>query len=645
MYKLVTFSGYDSRTGPHLFPIEPDSHSSSMSHIKMARDGRTLPASIDQYIRNARPIPGKSQLLIDAMGSGEYYGSNVNGDYFPESALRNPGPEYGYETFMHYAYPFRHHINKDPARAFGDKVTLSAYDPIMHRVLLIVIIDDSKCSDLLEDITNNSYPDVSMGCRVPWDRCSICNQKAKNRAEYCPHLRYQMNKILPDGRRVFAYNDRPKFFDISFVTIGAEKASHVLKKVAHSGSYELVSSAEAGESMYAKLALAEKKAVEDKLADIDKEVPSNPPASISELSGEDNENLRSFMDNAATVKSLEPSIPNPVLDQMAAHPLKQIAGTLAALGIDLKPHEFQRIVLVKQGAAALADSLERRRLVFDEMADGPMPKWAHELSQASIMDADEKVASIISPYIESRSCYPEVLLKRLERMEKSAELEGYTRGGQWYPMDEEQMRASSGISGLAGASAALAVGFLAFKKIFPNLETTGPGPVKALAKFPWMLPILLGAGVGASVGFAHSTAPMPIVAHGTGRGLDGIGDGKYHHSKHASTGAIAALGAIPLAYIYAGIQQRRWLRGERLNKFDQFVARRPDLSAIGSAIIAPLVAGKAKRLLKHGSVMGDMALYAIGGGQKLMPVTLAGAAADLAIFKVIDRIANRKKKN
>ena len=39
-------------------------------------------------------------------------------------------------------------------------------------------------------------------------------------------------KILPDGRKVFVYNHYPRFFDISFVFIGADRTSFVLEKIA-----------------------------------------------------------------------------------------------------------------------------------------------------------------------------------------------------------------------------------------------------------------------------------------------------------------------------------------------------------------------------------------------------------------------------
>jgi hypothetical protein len=591
MYKLVTFAGYDT-SGPHIFPIEPDLDR-TIGHIKMARP---LPPEIEQYIRTAKPIQGKTQLLIDAMGAGEFYGSNVNGDYFPEEALRHDGPDYGHKTFQLYAYPFKHHVNKDPARAYGEKVTLSSYDPYMHRVLLIVSVDDMKCQDILGDLANNRYWDVSMGCRVPWDECSICRNRAKNRAEYCPHLRYQMNKILQDGRRVFAYNHLPKFFDISFVTIGAEKASHVLKKVAHANGGTMPSSAVLGELYYAKLAVQEKGATQKKEADIDKDVPSQPSANVTGVTPEDKSKLLSFMNSAGEVKSREAPIPPPVLDRMSEFPLEDVFSTLTSLGIGLRPEEFQRIVLIKQGARALADRLAAHRMVFDETkVASVVPRWAKDMGSFSMDSVNEKVAMLIAPYVTERSCYPEILYDRLLRIEKRADDDKtiYERGTPWYPMTSEQKRATSGIHGLVPASMALAAGFLVFRKAFPGLMAKAPPTIQSLAKYPWLLPLLLGAGVATSVGSSNMSAPMPLQNHGTGSGLDAKNTRAYHHRKVAS---VARLGLIPLAYMYSGIQQKRWQRGEQLNALDRMIAMRPEIFALGSFAAGPTVAKGVKNL-------------------------------------------------
>lgn len=191
-------------------------------------------------------------VLVSALGAGEFWGSNVNGDYFPEGALtHSPSDwlkkplqkmqdigkswEYGYPTFMG-AHPYKHHVNKDPSRAFGH-VVLSVWNPRMHRVELVIFLDKELCKkhgaeDVYDRIENGEFPDVSMGCKVPYDRCSICDHKSKTTKDYCFHAKNEMNRIYPDGRKVCVINDFPRFFDISFVFIGADKSAKMLAKLA-----------------------------------------------------------------------------------------------------------------------------------------------------------------------------------------------------------------------------------------------------------------------------------------------------------------------------------------------------------------------------------------------------------------------------
>ena len=644
MDKLITLAGYDTGSGPHIFPIEPD-RERTIGLIKMARP---LPPRVEQYIRTAAPIAGRTQLLIDALGAQEYWGTNSNGDSFPEEALMHDGPDYGFRTFEHYAYPYKHHVNKDPARAFGEKVTLSEYDPHMHRVLLIVQVHNDKCHDILNDISNGQYASVSMGCRVPWDECSICKNRARNRSEYCQHLRLQMNKIFQDGRRVSAINRLPKFFDISFVMVGAEKASHVLKKVASATPgrpFEVMSSAEAGEQLYRKTA-ATVKASADKTADIDKEVPNNGTTLIRTLDQASKDELADFMDGAGEAKCEEPQVPPEVLDNLAEFPLSEVFTTLAAMGIDLRPHEFQRIVLVKLGHAKLAAQLEERRLVFNEARPGnSTPAWASGITSFDVERVNEKVAMIVRPLLTARSCYPEALVDRIDRLcKQSSETSDivYNRNSQWHPMDDEAKRKSSGMSGLLPASLALATGFMMFKKLFPQIADNGPLPIRMLARHPWLLPILMSVGVGAAVHSATMSADRPY-RHGTGSGLDAMGGSVYDGTKTASIDLpLARFGMIPLAYLYAGVQQKRWERGERLSAVDRFIASRPDLASIASVILAPRVAGGIRRLVKQGSLPTDMALYAVGTTSKLMPAVLAGAMVDSLVFRGIQRLLSRR---
>jgi hypothetical protein len=47
----------------------------------------TLLPEVARYIEKLRPVKDSQYLLLNAMGAGEYFGSNVNADHFPESSL------------------------------------------------------------------------------------------------------------------------------------------------------------------------------------------------------------------------------------------------------------------------------------------------------------------------------------------------------------------------------------------------------------------------------------------------------------------------------------------------------------------------------------------------------------------------------
>lgn len=214
------------------------------------------------YKSDARKIA----ILVNALGASEFWGQNVNGDIFPEGALihdcrchpseQHPiddftgkvVPPYGYWTFLQ-AYPYVHHRNKDPTRAFGN-VAVTCWNPTMRRVELVVLIDrhlamQHDAQHIVDRIDRGDYPDVSMGCRVPYDICSICGHKSKTRNDYCSCIKnIGMGKILDDGRRIGVINTYPRFFDISFVFIGADKTAKMMCKLANASIPQSVIDAE-----------------------------------------------------------------------------------------------------------------------------------------------------------------------------------------------------------------------------------------------------------------------------------------------------------------------------------------------------------------------------------------------------------------
>lgn len=327
--------------------------------------------------------PNKLYVLVNALGAGEYYGANANGDYFEEKYLDKKAADWGHATFTDpRSGVYRHHRNKDVNKSMG-KVDTAVWNPRMKRVELIVCIlrDRARAlghESLITALDNDEHPSVSMGCKVKYDVCSICAHKSKTRSDYCTHARSMMNRILPDGRKVFVYNPFPRFFDISFVVIGADKISYAMAKVA-SVSPEL--SAE-----LAKMAglrdpdLDVSKSAELKTSQIEKHV-----VGVAEKIVPDIESRGKSLDRD-TIKGL------------AKEPLPNALAATTAAGIVLRPEEYQDLVLHRAGKSKMADDLASRGIVF-----GPTHKVDRTLPIGN--SVSEKTAALVASYMSERSCF------------------------------------------------------------------------------------------------------------------------------------------------------------------------------------------------------------------------------------------------
>lgn len=233
---------YDGQWGPSYIPV----HSRFFEKIASSTH---IPEKILKIIETLKARDDGRYLHVNAVGADKAWSSNRNGDSFFRWSLRHEPPpdwamailkeqkrevpeDYGHETFERYGYPFLLHANKDPMLSIGERVCCSAYNDPMERVELIIFISKDKAPDLVQRIDSGEHLPFSMGCRVPWDRCSYCGNISKTRESYCDHLKTLMNVILPDGRKVMAENWFPKFFDISVVTTPAWAPAYALRKVA-----------------------------------------------------------------------------------------------------------------------------------------------------------------------------------------------------------------------------------------------------------------------------------------------------------------------------------------------------------------------------------------------------------------------------
>ncbi len=312
--------------------------------VRLLELGREKTASqASDWALSIKPKAGKTYILVLAIGASEYYGANRNGDGFSEAELRRH-----HKTFETNAHVYRSHVNKDPKKSFG-RVVRSFYNEDMHRVELVLEIDNDKAPDIADKIRDGRDVAVSMGCRIKFDVCSICGNKAPSRAQYCSHAKNQLNQILDNGQLVFVDNPSPVFFDISVVWRPADKTGYMMKKVAWDGPPEFIGSS---------ASLAEKVATQEllsgllsKAADIDKYVEGvgfglgERAPHTQEISG-DGKLLAGWVKNIVPkVLSNYRPVDNEDLGWLSGKKFPEVLGTLSEMGVLLTTSEFLRFLV------------------------------------------------------------------------------------------------------------------------------------------------------------------------------------------------------------------------------------------------------------------------------------------------------------
>lgn len=447
MDKIGFFQGSEEH-GPPAVPL----FGPSDAYFEKTASATLLP-EVSSFIGALKPQNDCQYVLVNAMGAGEYYSSNINGDRFSEAALIHrpdkwtgkPAVDkvaskdwaYGFPTFYR-SHVYAHHRNKDATRALGF-VELAAWNPHMKRVELITRLEKDRClkfggEGAWDKLKAGGFPDVSMGTKVPFDTCSITldrkmyqkawdtydpkkfkspgdailkfhkELKAKNdvgirglsitRHDYSEYGRTQMNRILPDGRKVWVDNDFPSFFDISFVFIGADKIAKSMLKIADDGKmYSFMGSAELAEKLSsydgqektASVALPARA----KQAEMTKKVVPNQMAGKA----------------APALAAAEASLPTDLLDSLGDSGMARALSTLTGLGIVLRPSEFQRVSLSSQGKKGLADQLETLGESFpkvDEKTPSSISEQDFSTSLAQQLLPFMAMRSALGPFIERR---------------------------------------------------------------------------------------------------------------------------------------------------------------------------------------------------------------------------------------------------
>jgi len=530
---------------------------------------RDYSPEVHGMVQDLKPEPGFVYPLINALGAGEFWSSNSNADYFAEDQL-NPADgtdKYGHKTFRKYARPYKHHINKPDSPAYGE-VLGNVYNPRMHRVELLAKIAKVLAPDIAEKIDEGEDVPVSMGCKVPYDVCSICGNQAKNTEEYCDCMKYTPNKTLDDGRKVFVFNIRPRFFDISFVFVGADPTARVLDKVASArtitNAWPLTPHAvrfPSGLWAY-KMGYHAKSAEIDKDAEIEKRVQGTATDALKAKANEIDQGVKELS------KYEESLQPQDLAKAAALAPRDSIVEPLATFsqaGIVLNPREFQYLALCKMGMKTAADKAWELGVTFQEdQADSDqIYKHSHYMFDFGVERTCPEISKIAARYLEKRSAFSPFLGQRAEKAVDDAPLPPGVQAGR-IPPD-----VGAEFAPFLGSLAAM---YAAYRDKIPNSKM---GLLdKLVAKNPALLALLAGVTAGGVMGINKLLSTGDYTKQGS--------------SKTAVLGSPLSrvLGIPALAYLYSGHQQRKRWRGEDLGPVDTLMADYPWLGALGGIGLA-----------------------------------------------------------
>lgn len=543
-----------------------------------------------EFIEGLEPQDGKIYTAVNAITAGEFYGSNRNGDYFNEAGLAHEGKDYGYRTFLQ-GHNFCHHENQDPKNAVGIPKA-AFYNEKMHRVELVVETDMErlrlKDPEFFEKLACGEPVDVSMGSKCDFDVCSICKNKAATKLSYCEHLREDMNAVMDDGRKVYAYTPHPRFFDISFVKRGADRTAKVMHTIVKSASDEK-------DSSIVKYSPPKAKAAKVLAEGLGTHCPSPEQKHA-----------------VALLERYEPDLPDAVIDKMAAAPLPIVIGTLTKLGVVLKPREYQRMILVGAGEPELADRAEAAGDVFDFPEDWESNEKAavdYGLIQPEAFDFE--IARELAPFMPRRSIWEPHLTQRLKTasLVPSSRLRKESSLGKKAFLDPEIL-------------AALGLGYLIYRKSAPEAEIKALEGVlkdpRAAKAFLWKtMPI-----VGGVVALKRMMEYEPRVQNV-----------KY---------ATAVVAPVAGAYLYSAYARRKAEQGRPVSGIEHMFVDYPLPMALAGVYGASKLKAKfsmAKGTKKASSDITkssidavDVAAGMMSGMYRMRPWALPAAAVDTYIF-------------
>lgn len=753
--------------------------STGEQRIKLANfdELKSQGADIASFLESFKPNPGFTYLHVIAMGAGEYYGCNVNGDYFPEKDLIA-----GHHTFVEQAKVFKEHDNKPTSPSFGN-VVFSWYNPKMHRVELILALDKIKGEEFIRRQDAGEQLEVSMGCfpagtlitmadgsqkpietvapgervrthrgrprkvvtamthrytgkrytftiaatpnipehtitatqehpilvyldlntaidqaeasldwvdaqniklgdrviqnpyeessytvfecgevtniavediadtpvynlsveedesfvaenvavhncRVRFDVCSICGNKATAKNPYCEHIKYHKREVYPDGKQAYMINVNPTFFDISIVRRRADKIAYVLNKVAsiNSAASLMEKNAELFEHLSSELetsliplaptpdeaifAIPDNDDMQKIAATLNDREEQEKLAMVKRIKAQAVRVLQKGIEEALpALERVEPDLPVALLDRMARrHSIEDILHSFFLNAIPMKPKEFTRIIIVQNGIP-----LEQ----FNNVLAGV--RAARPANQISQGHYQKEIGSLLEKFLIDRSSFLPAVMHRMDKVKTSAALNmnvpmayydlnpnlnfGHVRRPAPYTEINQSIDAIPVYrNSYAQTPVMMSPVQVEEQKLRPKLKEPHMGPVKTGLTLGALYAAYKTHGaLDTILKDPKNMALVALLAGLVAQKLDSRKPGGQENGRVKTAGFIKSFGgkiALPFVgvHLLAGHYRNQYNHGKDLNFAERYVAENPDMLSL----IAPVAINYA--LKKHAAI-------------------------------------------
>lgn len=734
-------------------------------------------ADIASFLESFKPNPGFTYLHVIAMGAGEYYGCNVNGDYFPEKDLIAR-----HHTFVEQAKVFKEHDNKPTSPSFGN-VVFSWYNPKMHRVELILALDKIKGEEFIRRQDAGEQLEVSMGCfpagtlitmadgsqkpietvapgesvrthmgrprkvvtamthrytgkmytftiaatpnipehtitatqehpilvyldlntaidqaeasldwvdaqniklgdrviqnpyeessytvfecgevtniavediadtpvynlsveedesfvaenvavhncRVRFDVCSICGNKATAKNPYCEHIKYHKREVYPDGKQAYMINVNPTFFDISIVRRRADKIAYVLNKVASTDSTAslMEKNAELFEHLGSELetsliplaptpdeaifAIPDNDDMQKIAATLNDREEQEKLAMVKRIRAQAVRVLQKGIEEALpALEKVEPDLPAALLDRMARrHSIEDILHSFFLNAIPMKPREFTRIIIVQNGIP-----LEK----FDDVLAGV--RAARPANQIPHGHYQKEIGSLLEKFLMDRSSFLPAVMHRMDKVKTSAALNmnvpmayydlnpnlnfGHVRRPAPYTEINQSIDAIPVYrNSYAQTPVMMSPAQVEEQKLRPKLKEPHMGPVKTGLTLGALYAAYKTHGaLDTILKDPKNMALVALLAGLVAQKFDSRKPGGKENGRVKTAGFVKSFGgkiALPFVgvHLLAGHYRNQYNHGKDLNFAERYVAENPDMLSL----IAPVAINYA--LKKHAAI-------------------------------------------